>query len=59
MQLLKIFIAAFESIANGKALHIPQTITAEYVKFAEEIVSTSYTQSEKFSSVSKATMDIY
>ena len=51
MQLLKIFIAAFESIANGKALHIPQTITAEYVKFAE-IVSTSYTQSEKFSSVS-------
>ena len=27
--ILKIFIAAFESIANGKALHIPQTITAE------------------------------
>ena len=52
MQQLKIFIAAFESIANGKTLHIPQIITAEYVKFAEEIVSTSYTQSEKFSSVS-------
>ena len=52
MQLLKIFIAAFESIANGKDLHIPQTIITEYVKFAEEIVSTSYTQSEKFSSVS-------
>ena len=52
MQLLKIFITAFESIVNGKALHIPQTITAEYEKFTEEIVSTSYTQSEKFSSVS-------
>ena len=45
-------LLAFESIASGQALHIPHTITGKYVKFAEEIVSTSYTQSEKFSSVS-------
>ena len=46
------FFSAFESIATGKPLHIPKTISGLYVKYAEEIVSISYTQSEKFSSVS-------
>ena len=55
---LLLYITAFESIASGKALHIPKTITAKYVQFAEEIVSTSYTQSEKFSPVSDFTLNI-
>ena len=45
------FIPAFESFANGCALSIPVEIEAKYVQFAEEIISISYTQSEKFSSV--------
>ena len=56
MRKVVLYITAFESIATGKALHIPKTITAKYVQFAEEIVSTSYTQSEKFSSVSDSTL---
>ena len=48
-----IWFTAFECVANGNPLNIPTTITAKYVQFAEEIVNTSYTQSEKFSSVSK------
>ena len=46
------FLKAFESVASGSPLNIPCEIEAKYVKFAEEIVSISYTQSEKFSSVS-------
>ena len=45
-------ISAFECIASGKPLLIPTSISGQYIKFAEEIVSISYTQSEKFSSVS-------
>ena len=47
-----IVISAFESITTGRPLHIPTEIDAEYLKTAEEIISISYTQSEKFSSVS-------
>ena len=50
--LLYLFFKAFESMASGLPLNIPSEIEAKYVKFAEEIVSISYTQSEKFSSVS-------
>ena len=50
-----IVISAFESIATGRPLHIPTEIDAEYLKTAEEIISISYTQSEKFSSVSTCT----
>ena len=50
--LLDFFFKAFESVASGSPLNIPSQIEAKYVKFAEEIVSISYTQSEKFSSVS-------
>ena len=50
------YISAFESIATGRPLHIPTEIDAEYVKTAEEIISISYTQSEKFSSVSTCTL---
>lgn len=50
-----IAISAFESIATGRPLHIPTEIDAEYLKTAEEIISISYTQSEKFSSVSTCT----
>ena len=45
-------ITAFECVASGKSLHIPSVVSADYVRHAEEIVSTSYIQSEKFSSVS-------
>ena len=45
------FITAFESFANGCPLSIPVEIEAKYVQFAEEIISISYTQSEKFTSV--------
>ena len=44
-------IPAFESFAKGCPLSIPVEIEAKYVQFAEEIISISYTQSEKFSSV--------
>ena len=59
-----ISISAFECIATGKPLLIPKSISGEYVRFAEEIVSISYTQSEKFSSVSimsikKYTAEVY
>ena len=49
---IQIFFPAFESVAQGGPLNIPTTICATYVKHAEEIISISYTQSEKFSSVS-------
>ena len=52
------YISAFESIATGRPLHIPTEIDAEYVKTAEEIISISYTQSEKFSSVSTCTLKV-
>ena len=47
-----LLIPAFECIANGKPLHIPQTISGDYINHAEKIVNISYSQSEKFSSVS-------
>ena len=50
-----LYISAFESIATGRPVHIPTQIDAEYLKTAEEIISISYTQSEKFSSVSTCT----
>ena len=46
------YVAAFESVATGSPLNIPQEIDVKFVKYAEEIISISYTQSEKFSSVS-------
>ena len=54
------YFSAFESIATGKQLHIPHVISAEYVRHAENIINTSYIQSEKFSSVSsKYTREVY
>ena len=44
--------AAFQCILHAKPLNIPREITAEYVRFAEEIADISYSQSETFSSVS-------
>ena len=44
--------SAFENVATGSPINIPQEIDAKFVKYAEEIISKSYTQSEKFSSVS-------
>ena len=46
------FSIAFQCILHGKPLDIPTEITAEYVRFAEEIAAISYSQSETFSSVS-------
>ena len=45
------FTSAFQCILHGNPLEIPMEITAEYVRFAEEIADISYSQSETFSSV--------
>lgn len=49
-----LYSTAFESVASGRPIHIPKIVTGEYIRHAEEIVSISYTQSEKFSSVNIA-----
>ena len=51
-------IPAFESFANRSPLSIPVEIEAKYVQFVEEIISISYTQSEKFSSVGSSLLYI-
>ena len=43
---------SLQCILHAKPLNIPREITAEYVRFAEEIADISYSQSETFSSVS-------
>ena len=43
---------AFQCIAKEQPLHIPEYITQNYLKNAEEVVNMSYSHSETFSSVS-------
>ena len=49
---LWIYCKAFECIVKGLPFNIPIKITKEYVRNAEDIISTSYVHSETFSSVS-------
>ena len=44
---------AFQCIAKGQTMNIPEYITCSYVKNAEEVVNMSYSYSETFSLVSK------
>ena len=46
------FISAFQCILHSRPLDIPTEISADYVRYAEEITDISYSQSETFSSVS-------
>ena len=47
------YIIGFQCILHGNPFNILREITAEYVRFAEEVADISYSQSETFSSVSK------
>ena len=49
--LINLSFQPLKAFAEGSPLSIPVEIEAKYVQFAEEIISISYTQSEKFSSV--------
>ena len=44
---------AFQCIAKGQPMNIPEYITCSYVKNAEDVVTMSYSHSKTFSSVSK------
>ena len=46
-----LFPSAFQCILHGRPINIPTEITAEFVRYAEEIADISYSQSETFSSV--------
>ena len=49
---LWIYCKAFECVNQKRSFNIPLMITEEYVRHADDIVSTSYIHSETFSSVS-------
>ena len=46
-----LFPSAFQCILHGRPIHIPTEITAEFVRYAEEIANINYSQSETFSLV--------
>ena len=46
-----LFPSAFQCVLHGRPIHIPTEITAEFVRYAEEIADISYSQSETFSSI--------
>ena len=51
MMLINLSFQPLKALLRDFTLSIPVEIEAKYVQFAEEIISISYTQSEKFSSV--------
>ena len=51
--IIVILKTAFQSIANGRPLHVPLEISKEFVKHVEEAVNVSYSNSETFSLVNK------
>ena len=51
VKLINLLLSAFQCVLHGEPLNIPTEISADFVRYAEEIADISYSQSETFSSV--------